>query len=88
MNGDNGNLDRYLGLLVDSVNRIERKLDKFKDDHEDHVEKMNGRIRSLEINEARDDERQQTTSRYWGAISGGIMALFGLIAQYFFQSRY
>lgn len=70
----NGNLDRYLGLLVDTVKRIESKLDKMSDTHDE-------RISALEIHKAKAEGAQKVTSALWGSISGAGSALLAFLAQ-------
>lgn len=76
----NGNLDRYLGLLVDSVKRIEIKLDKIADDHDD-------RIQALELHKAQGEGAQKTASAVWGGLSGLASAILAVIAQGYFGHR-
>lgn len=80
MVGQNGNLDRYLALLVDSVKRIEVKLDKIADDHAD-------RIQALELHKAQGEGMQKTTSAVWGGLSGVVSAVVAVIAQGYLGHR-
>lgn len=73
----NGNLDRYLSLLVEGVNRIERKLDKIADEHDE-------RIRLLESHRDRTEGAQKVTSVLWGSVSGAGSALLAFFAQRYF----
>lgn len=88
MTAGNGNLDRYLGLLVDSVNRIEGKLDKLSDEHSDHKDAVSERIRAIEMKQAADEGAKKATSGIWGAVGGGVTAIIALIAQNFINPRY
>lgn len=76
MTNNNGNLDRYLSLLVDSVKRIEAKLDKIADDHDE-------RIGALEIHKAQGEGMQKTTSAIWGGLSGVASAVVAFVAQHY-----
>lgn len=74
MTQGNGNLDRYLDLLVSSVARIETKLDKMADDHD-------GRLSALEMHKAQNEGAQKVTSVLWGSISGAGSAVLAFLAQ-------
>lgn len=80
----NGNLDRYLGLLVDSVKRIENKLDKLADEHDNHKEHLNNRLRTIEMKQATDEGAKKAISGVWGAAGGAVSAIAAFIAQKYF----
>lgn len=80
----NGNLDRYLGLLVDSVKRIENKLDKLADEHDDNRELLDNRLRTIEMKQATEEGAKKAVSSVWGAAGGAVSAFAAFIAQKYF----